>query len=542
MTDIPIDDSTIRAAERLHGVAFTDAERAQMRDNLAPQIELSLRRRAVRLPNPLPPATLFDPRLPGFTLPAQAALTIPLAAPPLPEHDTDIAFAPVRHLTAWLAAGTLTSLRLTEIYLERIARIAPALHCFATVTPDVARAQAARADALRAAGTILGPLHGIPYAVKDVLDTAGITTGWGAEPFATRVPDTDATIVRRLEAAGAVLLGKTSVGALAYGDIWYGGRTRNPWNPEEGSRGSSAGSASATAAGLVGFSIGTETLGSILAPSARCGATGLRPTFGRVSRAGAMALCWSLDKIGPICRAVDDIAFVLDAINGFDAADEASIAAPFGWNATRPATELRVGYIEADFTDPLDIAALDAVRALGIAPLPLTLPDLPYDALSNILFAEAAAAFEELTLDDTDDRLTRQDPGAWPNSFRKARFLSAVDHIQADRLRRRVMQDMDSLFRSIDVLVAPLNTGHMTIIGNMTGHPALAIRAGFTALRTREMPAFLHAEARQTEGVAHTVPHPITLMSGLFDEAAALTLGRALEAHFGIAELRPPVG
>lgn len=542
MTDIPLDDTTIRAAERLHGVTYTDAERAQMRDNLAPQIEQSIRRRAVALPNALPPATLFDPRLPGFTLPPQAALNIPLSAPPLPADDTDIAFAPVRHLTAWLASGQITSARLTEIYLARIARIAPTLHCFATVTADTARAQAARADQLRAAGTILGPLHGIPYGVKDVIDTAGITTGWGAEPYADRVPDTDATIVRRLAAAGAVLLGKTSVGALAYGDIWYGGRTRNPWNHEEGSRGSSAGSASATAAGLVGFAIGTETLGSILAPSARCGATGLRPTFGRVSRAGAMALCWSLDKIGPICRAVDDIAFVLDAINGFDPADDGSIAAPFGWDATTPATSLRVGYIAADFTDPLDIAALDAVRALGITPIPLALPDLPYDVLSNILFAEAAAAFEHLTLDNTDDLLTRQDPGAWPNSFRKARFLSAVDHIQLDRLRRRTMQVMDSLFSDIDVLVAPLLAGHMTIIGNMTGHPALTLRASFTTLRTREMPAFLHAEARQTQGAPHTVPHPITLMSGLFNEAAALTLGRALEAHLAIADRRPPTG
>ena len=274
-------------------------------------------------------------------------------------------------------------------------------------------------------------------------------------------------------------------------------------------------------------------------PSARCGATGLRPTFGRVSRAGAMALCWSLDKIGPICRAVDDIGLVLDVLNGFDPADPGSIAAPFGWDATRPATALRVGYVAADFTDPLDLAILDAIRALGIEPHPVTLPDLPYDALSNILFAEAAAAFEHLTLDNTDDLLARQDPGAWPNSFRKARFLSAVDHIQLDRLRRLVMQEMDTIFRDFDVLVAPVATGPMTIIGNMTGHPALAIRAGFTDLRTREMPEFLHAPAKLAEGPTHTVPHAIALMSGLFDEAAALTLGRALEQSLAIADRRP---
>jgi Asp-tRNA(Asn)/Glu-tRNA(Gln) amidotransferase A subunit family amidase len=353
------------------------------------------------------------------------------------------------------------------------------------------------------------------------------------------VPDSDATVVRRLAEAGAVLLGKTSAGALAFGDIWYGGWTRNPWNTEEGSRGSSAGSSAATAAGLVGFAIGTETLGSIVIPAARCGATGLRPTFGRVSRAGAMALCWSLDKIGPICRVVDDTALVLDAINGFDAGDEGSIAAPFGWDATRPVSGLRVGYIAADFTDPLDIAALDAVRGLGLATIPLELPDLPYAALQHLLFAEAAAAFEELTLDDTDDQLTRQDPGAWPNSFRKARFLSAVDHIQLDRLRRRVMQEMDALFRRVDVLLAPLANGAMTIIGNMTGHPCLAIRAGFSAQRTRQMPAYLNAPVTTAEGPTHSVPHAISIVAPLFDEAAALALGRALETALAVADRRP---
>ena len=539
MTDLTIDDATLNAAERLLGVRYTDAERAQMRDNLAGQVELAIRRRAIRLPNALPPATLFDPRLPGFAMPAQATPNIPRAAPALPDTDVEIAFAPVRHLSAWIAGGQLSSVRLTRIYLDRIRRHDPALFSFATLTDAVALAQAERADALLAAGTWLGPLHGIPYGAKDILDTAGIATGWGAEPFAGRVPEGDAEVVRRLAAAGAVLLGKTSVGALAYGDIWYGGRTRNPWKTEEGSSGSSAGSACATAAGLVGFAIGTETLGSIISPAARCGATGLRPTFGRVSRAGAMALCWSLDKIGPICRAVDDTALVLAAINGFDERDEGSIAAPFGWDATRAAIGLRVGYIAADFTDPLDLAALDAVRALGAAAIPLELPDLPYDALRHLLFAEAAAAFEELTLDDTDDTLARQDPGAWPNSFRKARFLSAVDHIQLDRLRRRVMRDMDALFRRVDVLLAPAMTGPMTVIGNMTGHPCLTIRAGFTELRTRHMPAFLHAEIKQGDGPARAVPHAITIVAPLFDEAAALTLGRALESALGVADRRP---
>jgi len=542
MTDLTMDDATLDAAERLFGVCYTPAEREQMRGNLAGQVDLAVRRRAIRLPNALPPATLFDPRLPGFTMPAQPAMNIPRTAPALPEAEVDIAFAPVRHLSAWIAGGQLSSVRLTRIYLDRIRRHDPALFSFATVTDALALAQAEQADALLAAGTWLGPLHGVPYGAKDILDTAGIPTGWGAEPFAGRVPEGDAEVVRRLAAAGAVLLGKTSVGALAYGDIWYGGRTRNPWNTEEGSSGSSAGSASATAAGLVGFAIGTETLGSIVSPAARCGATGLRPTFGRVSRAGAMALCWSLDKVGPITRAVDDTALVLAAINGFDPADSGSIAAPFGWDATRPATGLRVGYVAADFTDPLDLAALDAVRGLGAAAIPLDLPDLPYDALRHLLFAEAAAAFEELTLDGTDDTLSRQDPGGWPNSFRKARFLSAVDHIQLDRLRRRVMQEMDALFRRVDVVLAPAMTGPMTVIGNMTGHPCLTLRAGFTELRTRQMPAFLHAEIKEADGPAHTVPHAVTIMAPLFQEAAALTLGRALEAAWTIADRRPNWG
>ncbi|MCX7382285.1 MAG: amidase [Alphaproteobacteria bacterium] len=542
MSENPIDEVTIAAAERLLGIAYSQSERTQMRDNLGQQIAFAEASRAVRRPNALPPAHLFDPRLRGFTMPAQSAMNVPLAAPALPADDADIAFAPVRHLAAWIAAGQLSSRRLTGIYLERIARIGPAVNAFATVTADLALAQAARADALLAAGTWLGPLHGIPYAAKDLIDTAGITTGWGAEPYADRVPEEDATIVTRLAAAGAVLLGKATLGALAFGDIWYGGTTRNPWNTEEGSRGSSAGSASATAAGLAAFAIGSETLGSIVAPSARCGTVGLRPTFGRVSRAGAMALCWSLDKLGPITRSVGDIALVLSAINGFDAADEGSIDAPFGWDAARPAKGMRAGYIASEFTDPLDVAVLDALLEIGVTPVPIELANLPYEALQNLLFAEGAAAFEDLTLDGGDDMLKRQDPGAWPNSFRKARFMSAVDHIQLDRLRRQTMREMDAVFGRVDVMVAPIVTGKMTIIGNMTGHPGLAVRTGFAQLRTREMPAFLNAVVQEKAGALHTVPHAISILAPLFDEAAALTVGLALEQAMGVASRRPPLG
>jgi Asp-tRNA(Asn)/Glu-tRNA(Gln) amidotransferase A subunit family amidase len=539
MADSTIDGPTLAAAERLFGIQYTDAERTQMLDNLADQIESTVRRRAVKLPNSLPPATVFDPRLPGFMMPAQRRMNIPRIAPPLPANDEDIAFAPAGHQSAWIAGRQLTSVRLTRIYLDRVRRHDPALLSFATVTEALALAQAETADRLLAEGTWLGPLHGIPYAAKDILDTAGITTGWGAEPFADRIPETDAEVIRRLTAAGGVLLGKTSVGALAFGDIWYGGRTRNPWNTDEGSRGSSAGSAAAIAAGLAAFAIGTETLGSIVAPCARCGTVGLRPTFGRVSRAGAMSLCWSLDKIGPICRAVEDAALVLAAINGFDPGDVSGIDAPFGWDATRTAIGMRVGYVAVDFTDRPDLAALDAVRGLGAATIPLELPNLPYDALRHILFAEAAAAFEELTLENTDDTLTRQDPGAWPNSFRKARFLSAVDHIQLDRLRRRVMQEVDTIFRRVDVILAPTITGKMTLIGNMTGHPCLTIRAGFTEQRTKEMPAYLDAEIKEKDGPVRAVPYGITIVAPLFDEAAALTLGGALETALGVSDRRP---
>ena len=313
----------IEGAERLMGVAYTAAERNQMLHNLDGQIDSALARRKFRLENTAPMASCFDPRLPTFRMPApQGRLRFTRPAPlPLPDDEADIAFSSLGQLSGWLSSGALTSRQLTEIYLERIEALAPRLECFVIVTRERALAEAEAADALLSAGINLGPLHGVPYGLKDLFDTKGVMTGWGAEPFRDRLPEADATIVQRLRAAGAVLLGKTTVGALAYNDIWYGGWTRNPWNLNEGSSGSSAGSASATATGLCAFSIGTETLGSITSPCQRCGTTGLRPTFGRVSRAGGMALCWSLDKVGPICRSVEDTAIVLAAINGSDLAD-----------------------------------------------------------------------------------------------------------------------------------------------------------------------------------------------------------------------------
>lgn len=549
MSEPAITASTIAAAEAVAGVSYTDAEREQMLDNIGGQIDLALRRRAYKMPLALAPATRFDPRLPGWTPPAQGAFR-PLASPPppLPESAEDIAFAPLATLAGWIRSRRLTSVRLTEIYLERIARLAPRLECFATVTADLAHAQARKADALIAQGHYLGPLHGIPWGAKDILDTAGIATGWGAEPYRDRVPETDATVVRRLADAGAVMLGKTTVGALAYGDIWYGGVTRNPWNAEEGSSGSSAGSCSATAAGLVGFAIGTETLGSIVAPSIRCGTTGLRPTFGRVSRAGAMPLCWTLDKIGPICRTVEDTALVLAAINGPDKADPCAIEMAFGYDAAAPLTGLRVGYYPADFAladiDPLDKAALETVRTLGLELVPLERPDLPYDTLMSVLFAEAAASFEDLTLGNRDDELTWQEKGSWPNTFRKARFLSAIDHIQLDRLRRQVMEVMDAAFAGVDAIIGPCLVGPMLVITNFTGHPCLVLRSGFRESATRGAASLARGRIDQggtKPGATHTVPHAICLWSRLFEEGTILRIGRALEEAFAVWERRPPV-
>jgi Asp-tRNA(Asn)/Glu-tRNA(Gln) amidotransferase A subunit family amidase len=548
MADTAITTDTFAAAERLAGVGYTDAERALMLDNIAADLDRTVQRRRVALPIDLPPATRFDPRLPGFAMPSVGPF-VPGAGPvpPLPDDPADIAFAPVVALSRWVRAGRLTSRRLTEIYLDRIARIAPALHCVVSLTPELALRQAARADALLAEGTWLGPLHGIPWGCKDILDTAGVETGWGAEPYRDRIPEHDATVVRLLRDAGAVLLGKFSVGALAYGDIWYGGRTRNPWNTEEGSSGSSAGSAAATAAALVGFSLGTETLGSIVSPSMRCGATGLRPTFGRVSRTGAMPLCWTLDKIGPIVRAVEDAALVLHALNAPDPADPCQIPAPFGYDAGAPVAGMRVGYFPADFEDAgaidLDRAVLDTLRGLGVDLVPLTRPDLPYGSLMNALLAEAAASFEELTLSDRDDMLTWQDAAAWPNAFRKARFLTAIDHIQLDRLRRRVMQDMAAAFEGVQAMVGPALAGPMLVITNFTGHPCVVLRSGFRQSATRAAVTLGRISANpDTDGALHPVPHPICLYGRLFDEGTILRLGRALEAALGVRDRRPPTG
>jgi len=537
--------SDIKSAEKLLGITYSKSEREQMVQNLEGQILSAKLRRGIELDNTTPMASKFDPRLPGFQMPSRSDIKLQKRDIKLPKNKEDIAFASIGEQGKWIKDGLLTSRKLTEIYLERIESFESKLECFATVTKDQALAEADAMDLLTSAKINLGPLHGIPYGLKDLFDTKGVRTGWGAEPYQNRVPVEDAEIVKRLRAAGAVILGKTTLGALAYNDIWYGGRTKNPWNLNEGSSGSSAGSASATAAALCSFAIGTETLGSITSPSQRCGTTGLRPTFGRVSRQGGMALCWSLDKIGPICRSVEDTGIVLSTLNGYDENDLSSIRAPFNFDTSKNIKDLVIGYLPEAFEDgatEVDRAALKVAMSLGAKVKEVKLEDLPYMSLINILYAEAAAAFEHLTLSDEDDTLTWQDDGAWPNTFRKARFLSAVDHVQLDRLRYLVMKALDNLFSEIDVLIGPFDTGPMLVASNFTGHPCLHLRAGFEQLASRGAASL--GEGKLNTGEAGTgekflVPHGISLWGRLFEEEKILNFGMALERELGVFQKRP---
>ena len=421
----------------------------------------------------------------------------------------------------------------------------PQLRSVITLTREHALAQARQADQEITAGHYRGPLHGIPYGVKDLLDTAGIATTWGAEFYRDRIPAHDATVVDRLNRAGAVLVAKLSLGALALNDIWFGGQTMNPWLLQEGASGSSAGPGAATAAGLMGFSIASETGGSIISPAMRCGVTGLRPTFGRVARTGAMTLCWSLDKLGTITRSVEDTMLVLQTIAGPDAGDPSSVPSHLDFDANRPVKGLKVGYIEAwmheDPATDVDRAALDQLRGLGLVPVPVQLPDWPYQSLNTILFAEGAAAFEDLIQDGRIDQLKVQVADAWPNQLRQARFLSAVDMVQADRLRRKVAIEMARIFNQVDVLLVPSLRDDMLTISNHTGHPSLTLRTGSVQI----------AEARSdwapdpTQPLTkfsppRTVPHGVTLIGRLFDEGTLASVGMALEKAAGVTAARPP--
>jgi Asp-tRNA(Asn)/Glu-tRNA(Gln) amidotransferase A subunit family amidase len=546
----PVSPATFAEAEKLVQFPLSPAARQIAAGNwsrqMAPVYERRTGPRKFALDASVAPATQWDPVLPGEgDGPARDRFLRSKAdGGRAPAADRDIAFAPVTQLARWMETRQVTSERLTGIYLDRIERFDSKLHCVITLTRDLAMAQAKQADQEIAAGKYRGPLHGIPWGAKDLVDTAGIPTTYGAEPFRRRVPGQDAAVVHRLHQAGAVLVAKLSMGALALNDIWFGGQTMNPWLLEEGASGSSAGPGAATAAGLVAFAIGSETEGSIVSPSMRCGITGLRPTYGRVPRTGAMTLCWSLDKLGPMTRSVEDAMLVLEAISGPDGGDVASRPSRLDFDAGAGVKGLRVGYFpnwlkESPATE-VDRVAVQAAGQLGMVPVEVTLPDWPYGSLNLILFAEAAAAFEELTMSGGVDGLKMQVPDAWPNVFRQARFLSAVDFVQADRLRRAVAQEMARIFSQVDVLLVPSLRDEMLTIGNFTGHPSLTFRAGFVEVgEARSDWAPDPANPLPKFSPPRHVPHGVTLIGRLFDEGTLARAGMSLERGFNVATARP---
>lgn len=531
--------SDIRGVERVQGVRYTDQQRKQVLSGLPRLQEAVIAVRDFNFKNGDAPSPSFDPRLPGVEYFAnQGPFIAPFSRRELPSSEEDIAFARLADLSYWIESRKISSLDLTEIYLRRIARYGAKLECFVTVTEELAREQATAADALLASGTYLGPLHGIPYSLKDLADTKGIKTTWGSEPYKNRVPKEDATLVIKLREAGAVLLGKATSGALAYGDVWYGGITRNPWNMEEGSSGSSAGPASSVAAGLAGFGIGTETLGSIISPSNRCGTAGLRPTFGRVSRHSLMALSWSLDKAGPITRYAEDTAVVLSVLNGYDPKDAGSIAHGFSYTPEKY-DDLTIGYMPAAFEDDsvtdIDRAALEAVRSLGLNMKELSVPDLPYGSLFPIIRAEAAAVFDPLVRTGEIDTLRFNGNNSRGNTSRLMRMLSATDYVNMERLRRHVMIKTHEMFEDVDVIVGPNYAENMLLITNYTGHPQIALRAGFNNLKTR--PAF--GAVVDENGPVHRVPQAFSVFGKLFGEGIAIYVASLIEKALGAADVRP---
>ena len=543
--------TTFAEAEKLVRVEMTAADRAQAAASwsktMAGLYERRTGPRKIALESTLAPASRWDPILPGEkSWPSRSRFVRSSAEPsPLPANDEDIAFATVTQLSRWIESRKLTSERLTQIYLKRLKQFDPKLHCVITLTEQQALSQARQADQEIAAGKYRGPLHGIPFGVKDLLDTAGIPTTYGAEPFRNRVPAEDSIVVHRLYQAGGVLVAKLSLGALALNDVWFGGQTMNPWLPEEGASGSSAGPGAATAAGLVAFSIGSETGGSIVSPSMRCGITGLRPTYGRVPRTGAMTLCWSLDKLGPMTRGVEDTMLVLDAISGPDAGDVASVPSQLDFDATASVKGLRVGFfpgwMKVRPATEVDRAALETVEKVGMVPIEVSIPDWPYGSMSIILFAEGAAAFEDLTLSHDVDQLKAQVPDAWPNIFRQARFLSAVDFVQADRLRRKVATEMARLFAEVDLLLVPSLRDEMLTTTNFTGHPSLTLRAGFVEVeKARSDWAPDPNHPLPTFSPPRRMPHGVTLIGRLFDEGTLARAGLALERAFHVMGERPP--
>lgn len=539
-------------AEKLVQFEMSGPERDEAAQNwrmqMAPLYELRTGPRKLDMPQSVAPATVWNPDLPGLKLHAGNGAFVRSATTrkPLPAGEEEIAYAPVTQLSRWIESKAITSERLTELYLARLERFNPKLRCVITLTRDHALQQARQADKEIASGHYRGPLHGIPWGAKDLLDTAGIPTTYGAEPYRDRVPNDNAAVVNRLDAAGAVLVAKLSLGALALNDVWFGGQTMNPWIPDaEGASGSSAGPGASTAAGLVGFSIGSETGGSIVSPSMRNGVTGLRPTYGRVARTGAMTLCWSLDKLGPMTRSVEDAMLVLHAISGPDPGDVASVPSTLTFHAGASFKGLRLGYFPQWMKEPpatdVDRHALDTARSLGMELIEVSIPDWPYDSLNLMLFAEAAAAFDDLVLGHKLHELKMQVPDAWPNVFRQSRFLSAVDFVQTDRFRRKVAEEMARVMSQVDVLLVPSLRDEMLVITNNTGHPSLTLRAGFVEVseaRSDWAPDPAHPLPKFSP--PKRVPHGITLIGRLFDEGTLAQAGMALEAAFNVMGEHPP--
>ncbi len=503
----------ILSAEKIIGLSFNEAKRESLLGDVQGQLNSYRRLRSVPLPNSIGPSMLFNPIPFGMTFDNKKSVFAPEGAQKvtLPKNSDELAFFPVGELSVLIKTRKITSVQLTTLYLERIKKYRPMLQCIITVTESLALAQAHRADTEIAAGKYRGPLHGIPYGAKDLLSTKKYPTTWGSVPFKEQIFDEDATVIKKLEAAGAVLIAKTAMGELAWGDVWFAGKSKNPWDTTQGSSGSSAGSASGTAAGLFAFAIGSETYGSIVSPSTRCGTTGLRPTYGRVSRYGAMALSWSMDKLGPICRTVEDCAIVFNAIYGPDENDQTLYDRPFVYEPRKTdLKKLRIGYLKSDFDSAqsdrtFNDSVLIVLKKLGAVLIPVELPHFPVDDISIMLGAESAAAFDDLTRSGHDDLLVRQIKNAWPNSFRASRFIPAVEYIQASRVRQLLIGEMKKVMDKIDVYVGPSQEGSSLLLTNLTGHPCVVVPSGFTK-----------------EG------HPvsITFTGNLFDEGTMLSVAK----------------
>lgn len=520
--DEKITDTMVRHAAELFGMEFTQSEIDSMLPDLEDHRKSGIALRATNVENEVYPPLIFQPVLPGFVTHDESRSSFYPTNENIrrPEQDELLAFMSVRDLGTLIRTRQITSEELTRFFITRLKKLDPALHCVINLTEDRAYEKAREADAEIAAGKYRGPLHGIPYGAKDLLAARGYPTTWGATPFKDQVIDMDASVIEQLDDAGAVLIAKLSLGALAWGDVWYGETTRNPWDTTQGSSGSSAGSASAVAAGAVPFAIGSETYGSIVSPSTVCGTTGLRPTFGRVSRHGAMALSWSMDKLGPITRSALDCSLVLEAISGKDPRDPFCQNRPYRYDHRMNVKALKIGYVASDFDRSYrfkkqDSLILAKLREMGFDLIPVTLPEMP--PIDGILSAEAAAAFDELTTSGTDDQLVRQVRNAWPNFFRAARFVPAVEYIKANRVRHQLMADMNERFREVDVILHPSWAGQALGITNYTGHPSIVIPAG----------------------IIDGKPTSISLTGKLFGEAQLVRLASEIQEHTQWDDLHP---